>query len=403
MDYTTETERQKKYYIGLENAGNIAEIEAMHSLLVKDIEEFAEEQLYVKTLRLWLYSVLPLYHKLAYVVNNRLIHENLTDILTDDTTNVHTPQEIYRSLLQLAPYTADEVIRTIGCNASTMAAIAKAFNDEDIDRFVYLLDSKHCDLRGISRICDQIWVEPLFSGDCDDETLALQIDTACSIVCENADAPLSTDAMQTSRAFDHTLNSGEDFDQYLQQLWKYNYDFYEWLSSYYDDLRPRLTAREQRQIEPYIAPIEKPAASFCLNDDFYTHRISSRHHDEYFGLSPMVLNAGPAPLQQLIDYLAEQGYIENTPTTKRLFAYRFSGCQRPDELNTIEWNGKNNRPYELIFLIKYLTRRASYIKMRRFFNGPEWVKSQDSSYAVGADTHLRATFDQLFPNLVAKA
>ena len=37
--------------------------------------------------------------------------------------------------------------------------------------------------------------------------------------------------------------------------------------------------------------------------------------------------------------------------------------------------------------------------MRRFFEGPEWVKEKDSSYAHSADTEFRREMAEFYPEV----
>ena len=133
--------------------------------------------------------------------------------------------------------------------------------------------------------------------------------------------------------------------------------------------------------------------------DYFNILRQSAHSDEYFSPHPDVLSAGPESLERLVNHLAQQGYIENTVNAKRLFAYRFSGCMRPTCVEPLLWHGRNGRSYELIYLVRNLTERASYAKMRRFFTGVEWVKSNDSSYAIGAENRLKRYIQKLYPTL----
>ena len=102
-----------------------------------------------------------------------------------------------------------------------------------------------------------------------------------------------------------------------------------------------------------------------------------------------------------IDWLAEKGYIADDNAVKALLAYRLTGRCRPDgdELPAIEWRGKNGKSYELIYLVRYLSDRADYKKMRRFFTGPEWVKDRDSSYANAADSEFRKQMSEFYPEV----
>ena len=109
--------------------------------------------------------------------------------------------------------------------------------------------------------------------------------------------------------------------------------------------------------------------------------------------------AGSKQFELFINKLSELGYIDPAPAVKRLFAYRFSGRMRPVKVAPIEWHGKNGNSYELIYLVRNMTERANYRKMRNFFFGPKWVADRDSSYARGADYRLKETLHKLYPTL----
>ena len=72
---------------------------------------------------------------------------------------------------------------------------------------------------------------------------------------------------------------------------------------------------------------------------------------------------------------------------------------RPERVVPIEWYGRNGKSYELIYLVKMLTDRGDYRKMRSFFVGPKWVADRDSSYARGADYRLKELLHKLYPTL----
>ena len=113
-----------------------------------------------------------------------------------------------------------------------------------------------------------------------------------------------------------------------------------------------------------------------MPDDYFSFQNEALDTKEYFGLHPDVIKAGVEPFVQLVNHLAEAGYIDASAATKQLFAYRFSGRMRPEKVEPIEWHGKNGNSYELIYLVRNLTERANYRKMRNFFTGPKWVKDR---------------------------
>ena len=133
--------------------------------------------------------------------------------------------------------------------------------------------------------------------------------------------------------------------------------------------------------------------------NYFSFRNESSDSSEYFGLHPDVIKAGANQFEEFVNSLSLLGYIDSSPVAKRLFAYRFSGRLRPAKVEPIEWNGKGGNSYELIYLVRNMTERANYRKMKSFFTGPKWVANRDSSYARGADYHLKETLHKLYPTL----
>lgn len=87
---------------------------------------------------------LKFYYKLAYVFNNRLIHEDLL-LYEPDPQRVWTAEEIYEALRAFEPYALPELIRTIGCSSATMTCLQKAFDAQDEEAFVHIIDTTDCD------------------------------------------------------------------------------------------------------------------------------------------------------------------------------------------------------------------------------------------------------------------
>ena len=149
--------------------------------------------------------------------------------------------------------------------------------------------------------------------------------------------------------------------------------------------------------EEYKAALDKEP--FALPDDFFDWQHKSNTPKEYFYMDDVLKKKGVDTFVAFIDWLAEKGYIADDNEVKALFAYRLTGRCRPEreELPMIEWHGKNGKSYELIYLVRFLSDRGDYRKMRRFFIGPEWVKDRDSSYANSADSEFRIKMSEFYP------
>lgn len=397
MDYISEAERLKLYYKGLNEAGSAKHIAAAHPDMVSNIEESDAISDLQENDDFYLQILFPLYYKLAYVFNNRFIHEDLL-LYEPDPQRVWTAKEIYDALRVLEPYALPELIRTIGCSSATMTCLQKAFDAQDKEAFVHIIDTTDCDLLLISCICEDIWPKIKYYTDPSDEDIANSLDVVANMF-RGEEHPISRSSRELSEAAEPS-NEDDDEESFMRKYERYNRDLFEYICELYLSNYGRFTAKERRQIEPIIlAGGGSIETEFCLPDDYFSFRNESSKTDEFFGVHPDVIKAGVEPFVQLVNYLAESGYIDASAVTKQLFAYRFSGRMRPEKVEPIEWHGKNGNSYELIYLLRNLTERANYSKMRNFFVGPKWVKDRDSSYARGADYHIKAYLHKLYPTL----
>ena len=279
-----------------------------------------------------------------------------------------------------------------------MTLLQQAFDAQDEDAFVHIIDTFDCDLLLTSCICEDVWPKIVYHTDPSDDDIANSLDVVASIF-RNEEHPIRRSSKELSEATDSLFEDGDE-DTYVRKYDRYNHDLFDYMCQFYRDNYDRFKPKERKQIEPIILQgggyID---TEFCLPDDYFSFHNEAGDPKEYFGLHPEVIKAGVEPFVQLVDYLAEAGYIDSSAATKQLFAYRFSGHMRPEKVEPIEWLGKNGNSYELIYLVRNLTERANYRKMRSFFTGPKWVKDRDSSYARGADYHLKAYLHQLYPTI----
>lgn len=149
--------------------------------------------------------------------------------------------------------------------------------------------------------------------------------------------------------------------------------------------------------EEYKASFER--APFSLPNDFFEWQHKSNTPKEYFFMDDTLKGKGVETLVAFIDWLADKGYIPDDNDTKALLAFRLTGRCRPKgkKLPAIRWYGKNNKPYELIFIVKSFSDRDDYKKMRSFFVGPEWKKNSDGSYAKSASKNFQRQLAEFYP------
>ncbi|MBQ6237114.1 MAG: hypothetical protein IJK07_02755 [Bacteroidales bacterium] len=397
MDYISEAERLRLYYKGLSEAGGKKQLASVYPDIVSDVEDPDNDTTIKECSEYLLNTMLPLYHKLAYVNNNRFIHEDLS-LFEPLPQRLYTASEIYAALQTFAPYAVGEIIRTIGCSSATLAQLQQAFSSQDKAAFTNIIDTQDCDLSLVSSVCEYLWPLYIHQADPTEEDIISSLDAVAGIL-RYEQHPISRSSQKLSEAVEPYLDGGDE-ESYLQKLEQYNYDAFDSLCSFYRDNYDRFKPKERKQIEPIIlnggGSID---GEFNLPDDYFSIRNESDHFEEFFGLHPDVVKAGSGQFELLVNTLSQLGYIDSTPAVKRLFAYRFSGRMRPAKVAPIEWHGKNGNSYELIYMVRNMTERANYRKMRNFFFGPKWVADRDSSYARGADYRLKELLHKLYPTL----
>lgn len=419
LHYATEISRLKTYYAGLEAAQHLDVPQSLRDEMTEDLADPKTEDYYRESITFAFSVYLPVCNVMRYIVNNRILCEDIPDIVDsiDECTPQLPPEEIYKALQSVAPFAVPEYIRTIPCPSNVLEQLLQSFQDADCDTFVSLIKDNPCDLRPISVICSQLWpdVQPLLGLDEDEQLLVADTQTHRSRYgLEQDDVAIydAGDRMYASMLrMEEDLND-ETLEQYFEDYYRYlNVHLAAVLHLYWDDY-DRFKQRERALLErlllrPEYAETYKRLLheyqygdTFALPHDYFSRLTAiGTQLTEFMNPNPIVVKAGPEKFAQLIDYLAQQGYIADTPEEKYIFAYRFSGRMRPETLHSIVWHGKNNKPYELIYLVRNLTERGNYKKMRAFFTGPQWVKSNDSSYAIGASYQLKKFLYDLYPDL----
>ncbi len=419
LHYATEISRLKTYYAGLEAAQHLDIPQSLRDEMAEDLADPETEDYYRESITFAFSVYLPVCNVMRYIVNNRILCEDIPDIVDsiDECTPQLPPEEIYKALQSVAPFAVAEYIRTIPCPSNVLERLLQSFQDADCDTFVSLIKDNPCDLRPISVICSQLWpdVQPLLGLDVDEQLLVADTQTHRSRYGLEQDDVAIYDA--GDRMYASMLRTEEDLndetlEQYFEDYYRYlNVHLAAVLHLYWDDY-DRFKQRERALLErlllrPEYADTYKRLLheyqygdTFALPNDYFS-RLSAvgTQLSEFMNPNPIVVKAGPEKFTQLVEYLAQQGYIADTPGEKYLFAYRFSGRMRPETLHPIVWHGKNNKPYELIYLVRNLTERGNYKKMRAFFTGPQWVKNNDSSYAIGASYQLKKFLYDLYPDL----
>lgn len=449
MDLISEAQRLNEYYNELDQLVR----QGVPLSLAKEIEADlcdpdADDQ-YRQTMSLWLHVYVPFYQVFSFIANNRILHEEMPLYLDEVSTNgiAYNADTIFRYLKSLIPSAANELIHTISGSDALHTQLHQALLSDQQSIFCQLVHDNGCDLHTVSYLCrhlmDDISTVLNLGDDQLDLVLDLSLKGAIAVLDDEYD-----DLSLAMREFDKALHQlrENDTDQNFMHYMKAFYDYlcvhlrymiqsfwlhtHRYLSKERIVLEALLDREEalpvvhqaktvmQQYQEAFLCEESSGLAStianpltgngigfksrnnhFRLGDNYFTRDMNSANSSEYFYCHEEVLRGGPGKLTALINYLADHDYISKDIFIKSVFAYRLTG--KGPSINTcvIQWNGRNGNPYELIYLVRYLTCRGDYKKMRRFFVGPRWVKDRDSSYAKSASYDFRKFLHELYPTI----
>ena len=418
--------RKKEYYDGLKtvvteplNEDYKASVKTFMGLESVSLEAKETMQFSTEVLQ-------PFTNALSYIVNNRFIVEDKAFLMENGTDDPPlTPLEIFNVLDYLIHSTVREFLGVLKIDSVAMEKLFGYWLDDDMDGFVALLQKENCDLTRISRLCRCCWDDAFSVSEIPHSEAPMMVETLSGVLkhSERQDEQQikgSADQMlQSIEEVEEAEESGDDYDleacfcdyrQFCEDCFRHQlFNYWNWEA----ELKPR----EIRIIEPVLehplsvvlverfrkeyeeAQQPQPTEPFALPTDFFEWSHSSGQPKEHFYLCDAVRRKGVETFVAFINWLADKGYIVNDNEVKALFAYRLTGRYRPEgkELPVIDWHGKNNKPYELIYIVRNFSDRGDYRKMRLFFQGPEWVKDRDSSYSNSADSEFKRQVSEFYP------
>ncbi len=412
--------KNKLYYEGLERAIAQPIPEASAKELDAIISDTENDKDYRLVLKLWKEVIAPLDVAIAFIHDNRVLPQE-KDLVVNEKTSAPfmLPDEIYDILKSLILSTVGEFLSVLPIDSNDKKALYDLVEKGDKEGFVSLLEKTSCDTTPLARLCSHCMDDVMAGLTMTDEERSYALDHLVGALSRNEDdenCRVAAAAMQPYIEAKDKNEPPESIDQFSE-------DYFDLLMSqltadlhYYWNYYDLYTLKERNLIEPlfehplavdlvnqiweeYKAALEKEP--FALPDDFFDWQHKSDTPKEFFYMDNKLKKKGVDVLVAFIDWLADKGYIADDNEVKALFAYRLTGRCRPegDELPVIEWHGKNGKSYELIYLVRYLSDRADYKKMRRFFTGPEWVKDRDSSYANSADSEFRRKMEEFYPEV----
>ena len=422
MNGKNEIIKRRRYYEGLKQA-----IETpLAGEAMNDVEEVIQddetEESIKETMRLWKEVCGPFDNAIVFVHNNRFIVEEKENVINDDSDAVFMmPVEMFNTLRKLLKSTVMEFLSVLGIPSNEKTQLLEYVENGDKESFVSALEHAQCDLTPLARLCSCCMDDSSTSTEMKGDDFTYYLDYMAGHLHERdgVDNGKMLEAIKRWQPSAEVLDD-DDSDEALD---RYFSDYRHFLETdlaanlhYYWDWYDDFTLKERNLIDPildnpiakdlidrireeYQNPVPQSSVPFVLPDDFFDWQHKSNTPKEFFYMDDALKKQGVDTFVAFIDWLAEKGYIADDNEVKALFAYRLTGRCRPEgeELPMIEWHGKNGKSYELIYLVRFLSDRGDYRKMRRFFTGPEWVKDRDSSYANSADSEFRKQMSEFYP------
>ena len=422
MNGKDEIIKKKLYFEGLKQAIEMS----LPEEVIRDVDEILQDdetdESIKETMRLWKEVCGPFDNAIVFVHNNRFLVEEKDYIINDDAEAIFMmPQEMFAVLRKLLRTTVIEFLSVLQIPSGEKAKLLESVVSDDQDGFVLMMERIPCDLTPLARLCSYCTDDTSTGAEMKGDDFTYYLDYMAGHLHEEdgADNGKMLEAIKRWQPSAEVLDD-DDSDEALD---RYFSDYRHFLETdlatnlhYYWDWYDDFTLKERNLIDPildnplakdlidriweeYQNPQPKPSEPFTLPDDFFGWQYKANTPKEFFYMDDAFKKKGVETFVAFIDWLADKGYIADDNEVKALFAYRLTGRCRPEgkELTAIEWRGKNNKPYELIYIIKSFSDRADYKKMRLFFQGPEWVKDRDSSYANSADSEFRRQVEKFYP------
>lgn len=424
MNTLHEINKRKEYQDGLLNAFEMPLPDDLRADVNELMEDEGVSDATKETMHLWQIIVGPFVNTLAYIVNNRLILEDLPDIILDDSDDftMMFAEDMFDVLQQLNKTTAKAFIATVKGRTGCIESLYGAMLENDKTAFVRLLRDNLCDATPLARLCRNCWEDVRKGFTIKEDEFAHYLEYMSDLPYDDDDRDdraMHDAAILLQPDFEHIQDLDDpDFDDHFEQYFRDLRKFHDahfrlcvnFYQDSYEDFKPKerqlldsLLQRPEAQV--ILAQEEKLATNdlsaeeiFDLPKDYFDWKHIPDMPTEHFYINNVVRKHGTATFVDFINYLADKGYIEDR--FKELLAYRLTGRCRPEgKLPKIEWHRKDNKSYELIYIVKSLSDRGDYKKMRRFFTGPEWEKDKDGSFAKSASRNFQRQMAKFYPEV----
>lgn len=386
-----------------------------------------------------------------------ILRESLPDSLKHDSTI----DDIYNILKEMPQSDVMKLLRKISPDYPSSESLALFFNNNDKKHFRETLLNENYNLQELKEICDYYvfriqnfkMLEQISDKKTDREMVMLKAENIINDLSENKDYRTITDLLKQIKEVDI-------FEEKISQKKLYHYA--KGILYLYFIFMDKYTTFEEKNLNKYIKKIKRDpycrkvydkiysmyqkemreesnnttesqkyqeiGSDECTETDSETPKeitsdkaseTDDENNNEDFFLDKDYFNQQPVPDQnayfcklkecvkagegtkfmEFINWLAKEGYIENTPETKATFAFRLTGICPPENLvEKIEWKKGVN---EMAYIIRYFyPQTTKWSKIKIFFTSslPNFDQ-QTSSYADNVDPTFEKDILGFYPNI----
>lgn len=310
---------------------------------------------------------------------------SLDNILFNSRMKIPT-EELYEKLKNMHYFKALEFIKLIPCETFILDALIKNFNKNNKAKFIKTIYAGNCDLTTIQKLC---YID---SGL---KRLRTLYDTRIksisdTLLMENTPQqknelyPFSDEIQKYEKEilnplldilFSSTIESVDPEKKHYKA-----YDMCIILRSHLDDnelqdILDRFITEFQKETNKSVTGpsdsentvfLKDNDQVFSLPDDYFAGELCSDSDSYFCNLTEYVKKKGGKVFEDLINFLAEEGYIEATFETKATLIFRLTGIGRAELQDKIEWKKDASC---LFYIIRYFFEKSDdkSSKIKKFF------------------------------------
>lgn len=285
-----------------------------------------------------------------------------------------TTQKLYDILKKMPEDYALRLLEYLHCTNYTFDCLVNNFKDNKRQEFINIVHSKEVDISEISKICNYLqdylyffnfMIQNFKEQPKDNPAINVNnfLETASSVYEKNSNYGVdATNCEELSEEIYKINNDPEKSETNLQSILNVTKEFLK--SILMDERFGPSNAKEQKVLNRilenpkyaglYNEILDELKQEFILPDGYFDEPGNETERVCIDDIKDSI-KVGQR-FQDFINYVAEEGYIDNDILTKQSFAYRLTGRCRPDNLiEQIEWNtDKDPGSHFLYYIVKQL-------------------------------------------------